>query len=206
MEVPEDALKYLAALGWIFIGAVIGAVIGTVTGGTAEGVIGAGTGGGAGCIFSVTVYNLYYSAGRKFRDRFFGKGLNAVMAVGLVVFAGIVVGIECVGAIYDMLCALFSICAQLARSLRTLARPHRDRPGPVASGSPAVANWNLCLISRLMPAQTGRRWLAEADSVLFEIEPQDRPTVTRNYLLTAPRVIAAAWTHTALTSTRRARQ
>jgi hypothetical protein len=44
-----------------------------------------------------------------------------------------------------------------------------------------------------MPPRAGSRWLAEADSYLFEIGPQGRKAATRNYLITAPLVIMAAW-------------
>ena len=48
--------------------------------------------------------------------------------------------------------------------------------------------------ARLMPLAAGRRWLADADSSLFEIPPAQRGKAIRNYLLTAPTVIAVSWT------------
>jgi hypothetical protein len=47
--------------------------------------------------------------------------------------------------------------------------------------------------SRLMPTAAGQRWLAEAQSVLFEVRPEQRGQVIRNYLLTTVHVIATAW-------------
>ncbi len=47
--------------------------------------------------------------------------------------------------------------------------------------------------ARLMPQAVGERWLGEAESFLFEVAPVQRAKVTRNYLVNAPRVIAAGW-------------
>ena len=51
----------------------------------------------------------------------------------------------------------------------------------------------LRIIARLMPAAAGRRWLAEANGVLFDVPAAQRPQFTRNYLTSAPAVIATAW-------------
>ena len=45
-----------------------------------------------------------------------------------------------------------------------------------------------------MAPPVGRRWLAEAESFLFEATPAAQAEATRNYLLTAPQVIAVSWT------------
>ena len=59
----------------------------------------------------------------------------------------------------------------------------------------AGACWQaMRLAAHLMPRDAGRRWLAEADSFLFEVPPPRRGTALRNYLLTSPAVIAASWT------------
>jgi hypothetical protein len=58
-------------------------------------------------------------------------------------------------------------------------------PGPVPRA--------MRLASRLMPPALGRRWLAEAESFLFEAGPEQRAAATRNYVCTAPYMIAAAW-------------
>jgi hypothetical protein len=49
------------------------------------------------------------------------------------------------------------------------------------------------LSSKLMPAEAGKRWFSEAQSVLFEARPEQRSQVIRNYLLTAAHVIATTW-------------
>jgi hypothetical protein len=49
------------------------------------------------------------------------------------------------------------------------------------------------MISRLMPPEAGKRWLDEADSILFEISLDQQKEITRNYIVTSPRVIATAW-------------
>lgn len=65
---------------------------------------------------------------------------------------------------------------------------------PVASGLMADATWRaMCLAARLMPRAAGSRWLAEAGSFLFEAPPAQQPCALRNYLVTAPQVIAASW-------------
>jgi len=57
------------------------------------------------------------------------------------------------------------------------------------------ASWGVMRIAaRLMAPPVGRRWLAEAESFLFEATPAAQAEATRNYLLTAPQVIAVSWT------------
>jgi hypothetical protein len=51
----------------------------------------------------------------------------------------------------------------------------------------------LALVSRLMPGSDGRRWLAEAESILAEIAPDRRGAAVRSYLRSAPRLAAAMW-------------
>jgi hypothetical protein len=83
----------------------------------------------------------------------------------------------------------------VAGLLRRPSRSARNEQQKVTSGSgPRSVGPALRLMARLMPAKTGRRWLAEADSFLFETAPHQRAAATRNYLLTAPCVIATAWT------------
>jgi hypothetical protein len=47
--------------------------------------------------------------------------------------------------------------------------------------------------ARLMPPAAGRRWLAEADSFLFEAPSVLRRSAVRSYLAGVPAVITAAW-------------
>jgi hypothetical protein len=59
----------------------------------------------------------------------------------------------------------------------------------------AVAHrWHvLVMVSRLMPGPAGRRWLAEADSLLSEITATRRGAAVRSYLLSAPGLAAMMW-------------
>jgi len=53
-------------------------------------------------------------------------------------------------------------------------------------------------VSRLMLASAGRRWLAEAESLLAEITAARRGAAVRSYLLSAPRLAAMMWARQAL--------
>ena len=68
----------------------------------------------------------------------------------------------------------------------------------------AVAHrWHvLLMVSRLMPRSAGRRWLAEAGSLLSEIAAARRGAAIRSYLLSAPRLVVMMWVREVL---RRAR-
>jgi hypothetical protein len=72
----------------------------------------------------------------------------------------------------------------------------RDDGGPAAV---AAYRWRtLVMVSRLMPGPAGRRWLAEAESLLSEIEAVRRSRVIRSYLLSAPRLVLTMWVQEAL--------
>jgi hypothetical protein len=60
----------------------------------------------------------------------------------------------------------------------------------------------LAVVSRLMPASAGRRWLAEAASLLTEVSADRRSAAVRSYLLSAPRLAVMMWVREVL---RRAR-
>jgi hypothetical protein len=51
----------------------------------------------------------------------------------------------------------------------------------------------LAVVSRLMPAAAGRRWLAEAESLLAEVTADRRAAAVRSYLLSAPRLAVMMW-------------
>jgi len=58
----------------------------------------------------------------------------------------------------------------------------------------AAHRWRmLAVVSRLMPRSAGRRWLAEAESLLAEIAPARRGAAIRSYLLSAPRLAVMMW-------------
>jgi len=73
-------------------------------------------------------------------------------------------------------------------------------------GGPADEAWHrrrtLAVVSRLMPASAGRRWLAEAESLLAEVTAARRGAAVRSYLLSAPRLAVMMWAREVL---RRAR-
>jgi hypothetical protein len=67
----------------------------------------------------------------------------------------------------------------------------RDDDGPADE---AVHRWRtLAVVSRLMPASAGRRWRAEAESLLAEVTPAQRGAALRSYLLSAPRLAVMMW-------------
>jgi hypothetical protein len=75
-----------------------------------------------------------------------------------------------------------------------------DGDGPAGE---AVRGWHtLAVVSRLMPRTAGRRWLAEAQSLLAEVTATQRGAAVRSYLLAAPRLAVMMWTRQIL---RRAR-
>jgi hypothetical protein len=58
----------------------------------------------------------------------------------------------------------------------------------------AVPGWRtLAVVSRLMPRSAGRRWLAEAVSLLAEVTAARRGAALRSYLLSAPRLTVMMW-------------
>ena len=64
--------------------------------------------------------------------------------------------------------------------------PNCLQEGPEVPAVMRLATW-------FMPPAIGRRWLAEVQSCLHEASPQQRSRISRNYRLTAPRVIIVAW-------------
>jgi hypothetical protein len=65
-----------------------------------------------------------------------------------------------------------------------------------ADGLAAVTahRWHtLVVASRLMPRQAGRRWLAEAESLLSEIPAFQRGAAIRSYLRSAPQLVVMMW-------------
>jgi hypothetical protein len=73
-----------------------------------------------------------------------------------------------------------------------LTGPGRDDDdGPVDA---TAHQWRmLAAVSRLMPRPAGRRWLAEAESLLSEILPVRRGAAIRSYLLSAPLLVVMMW-------------
>jgi hypothetical protein len=73
--------------------------------------------------------------------------------------------------------------------LSALGRADDDR----AVGTTAHRWRVLVLASRLMPRPAGRRWLAEAESLLSEITAARRAAAIRSYLLSTPRLAVMMW-------------
>jgi hypothetical protein len=80
-------------------------------------------------------------------------------------------------------------------------RGRDDDDGPVGA---AAYRWRmLVMVSRLMPPSAGRRWLAEAQSLLSEIAPVQRDAAIRSYLLSAPSLVVMMWAREVQRQTRR---
>jgi hypothetical protein len=70
----------------------------------------------------------------------------------------------------------------------------RGREGDDGPARQAAQQWRLLVMaSRLMPGPAGRRWLAEAESLLSEIAADRRGPAVRSYLLSAPRLAGMMW-------------
>lgn len=68
-------------------------------------------------------------------------------------------------------------------------RDDDDRP----AGAAAHPWRTLAVVSRLMPGPAGRRWLAEAESLLPEVAPAGRGAAIRSYLRSAPWLTVTMW-------------
>ena len=67
----------------------------------------------------------------------------------------------------------------------------RNAEGPAVM---APHRWHvLLMVSRLMPRSAGRRWLAEAESLLAEIAPGLRAAAIRSYMLSAAGLVVMMW-------------
>jgi hypothetical protein len=51
----------------------------------------------------------------------------------------------------------------------------------------------LLVAALLMPTEAGRRWLAEAEGLLFELAPGRRGRAIRSYLWSAPGLVVLMW-------------
>jgi hypothetical protein len=78
----------------------------------------------------------------------------------------------------------------------------RDRAESRPVGAPSYRWRTLVMVSRLMPGTAGRRWLAEAESLLSEIAAVRRSAAIRSYLLSAPKLLLMMWVQEVLRRTR----
>jgi hypothetical protein len=70
-------------------------------------------------------------------------------------------------------------------------RGRDDHDSPVRA---AACPWHMLVaMSRMMPRSAGRRWLAEADSLLAEITATRRGAAIRSYVVSAPRLVVLMW-------------
>jgi hypothetical protein len=75
----------------------------------------------------------------------------------------------------------------------------RDRAAGDRFDGLVAHRWHgLVMVSRMMPGPAGRRWLAEAESVLWETTAAQQTTAVRSYLLSGPRVAAVMWAYAGL--------
>jgi hypothetical protein len=70
--------------------------------------------------------------------------------------------------------------------------------GSRLDGLAAHRRHGLVMVSRMMPGPAGRRWLAETESVLWEITAARRGAAVRSYLVSGPRVATVMWAHACL--------
>jgi hypothetical protein len=131
--------------------------------------------------------------------------LAAAALIGIA-FAGSLILISMPGLIRSA----FAILADISKTLQGLARAtfHRRslpaHPAAHCPGSPSgAAGIAMRVAAHLMPRAAGQRWLAEADSFLFEASPDLRAAAIRDYLATAPQAIAACWASEAIRRARR---
>jgi len=105
-----------------------------------------------------------------------------------IAWAAATFGPAIAGALTDVSCAAGGALV----SARWQTRP---APGHRGFQTPLPSRWQLALrvAARFMPPDERKCWLEEADSVLFDLCARQRLEVTRNYLLTAPRVVVIAW-------------
>ncbi len=146
------------------------------------------------------------------RDRAEKQGIAWLAGAGMWITVGVAVAVPpglagwarvtfacCMG-----LTALSFIAVYRGRSRRTgnglSVHGRDDDDGPAG---PAVhQRHTLRMVSLLMPGPAGRRWLAEAESLLAEVTAARRGAAVRSYLLSAPRLAVMMWTREVL---RRAR-
>lgn len=132
-------------------------------------------------------------------------GLLGVITSGLLgIVAGGVLGVVLGGVVGAVDTDIFLRDWNFRGSLSVVMKRAADRDaGLAASNLTATVSWRIMRVaSGLMPRAAGRRWLAEAESFLFEAPGGHRRRAIHNYLLTAPPVIAMSWTRAMTRRTR----
>jgi hypothetical protein len=142
------------------------------------------------------------SIGIAVRAEFFGSTKPTALSYFFVAFI----------VVANAVVAFFGLRAHEAFLVRPVRRSRLGRrgregvprvPGPAVAGPvpemaghwPVIAgHWPaLRAASRLMPGAAGRRWLAEASSLLSEVDAGRRRTAARSYLRSAPRLVLLMW-------------
>ena len=132
-----------------------------------------------------------------------GGGIVGVVIVGVVIVGGGIVSVVVSGA--DIVASVIGIVDSVGDvtlrkwDLRGLSRALMRRAccwaaGPVSGDALAGAAWQVMRVAAgLMPRAAAGRWLAEAESFLFEAPAVYRRSAMRSYLITAPQLIAVSW-------------
>jgi hypothetical protein len=123
-------------------------------------------------------------------------GMLGVVSSGLLgIVAGGVLGVVLGGAVGAVGTGIVLRDWNFQGSFGALMKRVAGGDAGLAASSPAAAvSWRVMRVaSGLMPRAAGRRWLAEAESFLFEAPAGHRRRAIRNYLLTAPLVMAMGW-------------
>ena len=129
-----------------------------------------------------------------------GSGMWIAVGVAVAMLPGLTGWARATFACCMGLTALSFIAVYRSRSRRTGnglgVRGWDDDDEPDGG---AVHGWRtLAVVSRLMPASAGRRWLAEAGSLLAEVPAARRGAAVRSYLRSAPRLAVTMWARQAL--------
>ena len=137
-----------------------------------------------------------------------GAGLWIALGVAEVLAPGPAGWVRVTFACCMGLSALSFIAVYRVRGRRTgsglSVRGWGDDHGPDGG---AVHGWRtLGVVSRLMPRSAGRRWLAEAASLLAEVPAARRDAAVSSYLRSAPRLAVMMWAREVLRQPRPGRR
>jgi hypothetical protein len=117
------------------------------------------------------------------------------VAIGVATYLAATVPTRWTWALDGLIVALAAVSAVAGIPRRRAVRRLVLRGSSGSGGAVGVVQRRRALTaaSRLMPGFAGRRWLAEAESLLTEVAAARRAAALRSYLLSAPRLIAMLW-------------
>jgi hypothetical protein len=111
-----------------------------------------------------------------------------------VAFVGVVVGV--IGVVVVVTGAV-GVVNEKARGLvrrRGGGRVRAGAGGGAGRSFVPLGWWRvLCMVSWVMPRGSGRRWLGEAESFVFEVAAEGRRAALRSLVLSAPETAAVMW-------------